>query len=279
ACAHRAIARVYECGLTDAGVLFVAFERTVGRTLREVLETRGPLDPYNALRIAIQVGEALEILHHRGIVHGELRPESVVLVTNHEKLVGIDLPPAPRTVPGRRRQDPALLPYLAPEQIDRGETTESTDVHALGRLLRDLLTADPLRDSRLPRPPAPTTPASIANIIATALNERPDQRYSDVTVMLNEMWGAHGELPDPKARPRASIRSPLSTVRRSRPQLRELGVTAAFAGGTIILAALVSVVGYNGLVPKSRAPVPALTGTPPAERSEAPPSATTTPAP
>src|SRR5262245_9470881 len=284
ACAHRAIARVYECGLTDAGVLFVAFERTVGRTLREVLETRGPLDPYNALRIAIQVGEALEILHHRGIVHGELRPESVVLVTNqqvteHAKLVGIELTAAHRTVTGRRRQDAALLPYLAPEQIDRRETTEATDVHALGRLLRDLLTAEPSRDSRFPRSPALATPASIASIIATALNERPDLRYSDVTVMLNDMWGAQSELDDSKARPRASMRSSLPNIRRSRPQLRELGVTAAFAGGTIILAALVSLVGYNGLVSKSRAPLPTFVGTPPADRSEAPPSEAMTPTP
>jgi len=96
ACAHRTVARVYDCGVTDAGVLFVALERTVGRTLREILETRGPLDPYNALRIAIQIGEALEVLHHRGIIHGELRPESVVLVrgegaTDQAKLVGVVL--------------------------------------------------------------------------------------------------------------------------------------------------------------------------------------------
>jgi hypothetical protein len=282
ACAHRAIARVYECGLTDAGVLFVALQRTVGRTLREVLEARGPLDPYNALRIAIQVGEALEILHHRGIVHGELRPESVVLVTNqqvteHAKVVGIELTAAHRTVIGVRRRDAALLPYLAPEQIERGETTEAADVHALGRLIRDLLTAEPSRESRVPRLPTPAVPASIASIIATALNPRPDQRYADITLMLNDMWGAQSELDDPKARPRAVTRQPLPKVPWLRVQYRELGLQTVLTGGGIVLAALVWIAAAGGLVSRARAPVPALMGAP-TERSAAP-SPEATPAP
>jgi Protein kinase domain len=284
ACAHRTVARVYDCGVTDAGVLFVALERTVGRTLREILETRGPLDPYNALRIAIQIGEALEVLHHRGIIHGELRPESVVLVrgegaTDQAKLVGVELMAAHRTAIGVRRRDPTLLPYLAPEQIERAETTEAADVHALGRLLRDLLTAEPSRESRTSRPLAAAVPATIENIIASALHERPDQRYSDVTLMLNDMWGAQIEFEDWKSRPRPVQRPALPQIQWPRVGRRELGIAGIGAGG-IVLAALVWVTTSHGLVSKLRfrAPLPAFTSAPVEREATLPSGATLTPA-
>jgi serine/threonine protein kinase len=269
ACAHRAIARVYECGVTEDGVLFVAVERAVGRTLREVLDARGALDPYNALRIAIQVGEALEVLHHQGIVHGELRPESVVLVTNqqvteHAKLVGVELTAAHRTATGVRRRDAALLPYLAPEQIEYGQTTEASDVHALGRLLRDLLTAEPSRDSRAPRVPTPLVPIAIGSIIASALSVRADQRYADVTLMLNDMWGAQSDLDDPRARSRVVVKKPTLPVLRPRITRRELGIASAVGAAGIGFVALVWMLATAGVASTRSVPlpVPALTTTP-----------------
>jgi Protein kinase domain len=266
--AHRAIARVYECGVTEAGVLFVAAERVVGRTLREVLDARGAFDPYNALRVAIQVGEALEVLHHQGIVHGELRPESVVLVTNqqvteHAKLVGVELTAAHRTAVGVRRRDATLLPYLAPEQIEYGQTTEASDIQALGRLLRDLLTAEPPRDSRAPRPPTPLVPIAIGSIIASALSVRPEQRYADVTLMLNDMWGAQSDLDDPRARSRAVVNKPALPVPRPHMTRREVGIASAVGVAGIVFVALVWTLVTSGLASTRRVPlpVPALTTT------------------
>jgi Protein kinase domain len=307
ACAHRAIARVYDTGVTDTGVLFVAVERVVGRTLREVLDARGPLDPYNALRIAIQVGEALEVLHHRGVIHGELRPESVILVrgegvSEQAKLVGVELMAGHRTAIGVRRRDPTLLAHLAPEQIERAQTTEAADVHALGRLLHDLLTAEPSRESRSPRPYSPVVPATIENIIASALHERPEERYSDITLMLNDMWGAQNEFEAPKPRPRVAQRATLPQVewpriRLPRVQLprvqwphvrlprvqwprvgrRELSMAGIGVGG-MALAAVVWVTASHGLPNlRFRVPAPAFTAAP-VERQPALPSPSTLPA-
>src|SRR5262245_48577926 len=303
ACAHRAIARAYDCGVTETGVLFVAFERTVGRTLREILAARGPFDPYNALRIAIPIGEALEVLHHRGIIHGEVRPESVVLVrgegvTEQAKLVGVELTLAHRTATGVRRRDPTILPYLAPEQIERAETTEAADVHALGRLLRELLTAEPSHESRSPRPYTPVVPAAIENIIASALHKQPEERYSDVTVMLNDMWGVQSEFEAPRPRPRAAPRPTLPQIQWPRlqwPRLqwphvqlphvqwpdvgrRELGIASIAVGG-IALAAVAWVAVSHGVVSRLRVrvPTPAFT-TGPVEPRAPLPSASTLPA-
>jgi hypothetical protein len=109
------IARVYECDRTDDGDVFVAREPVEGRPLREVLDEHRVFDPATALRIAGQVGEGIEMLHQRGIVHGELGLDSVVMVkgddgTEIPRLVGVELTGAHRTAAGRRLGEGATLP-------------------------------------------------------------------------------------------------------------------------------------------------------------------------
>jgi serine/threonine protein kinase len=240
---HRGLPRVYECGTTDTGELFIALERTKGATLRELLDTRGALDPSTALRITSQVGEALETLHHRRIVHGQLSPESVVLVkdddgTERVTLVGVELTAAYRTTNGRRRE-PSPAAYLAPEQLAGGETTDATDQYALGMLLRELLTAERSREPIGAHTGTPSLPPEITRIVTTALDEQPEQRFPDISVMVNDMWAAQTAFPEPAARPRAG-EARASTHRRSRPRRTGLTLRIAAAVATAgIIAAVV----------------------------------------
>jgi serine/threonine-protein kinase len=175
-----------------------------GATLREVLDAGGPLAVATALRVAIRIGEALEALHHNRLLHGQLGPESVLMVNDGERirLVGVELAAAHRTPIGLRLRDEFSLAYRAPEQIERGETTAATDVYALGMLLRQLLTAGKASATGSPFAAAPLSP-SIQRIITTALEARPVHRYPDVSVMLNDIWGAMAVLTDPESRPRS----------------------------------------------------------------------------
>jgi len=238
--AHRGVARVYECDAMDDGRLFVAVERTKGATLREVLDTRGPLFPSTALRIASWVGEALEALHHSKIVHGELGPDSVLIVpdaygTEHVTLVGVELTAAHRTPMGLRLHQAA--PYRAPEQIERGETAESADVFALGMLLRELLTAASVWASGTTGAP-PTLPPGTERIITTALEARPEDRYPDLSVMVNDIWGAQAALAQPELRVRpVKPRSPVAI--RSRPSRFPLTLRIA---GAIVAAGVIAVI-------------------------------------
>jgi serine/threonine protein kinase len=210
--AHWGVARVYECDTLDNGNLFVALERTKGAPLREVLDARGAFDLYTALRIASRVGEALEALHRSRIIHGQLGPDSVLIVPNaygreHVTLVGVELTAAYRTPIALRLREASSLSYRAPEQIERGETTEAADVYALGMLLRELLTAGRARETtgaQVALPPA------IERIITTALDARPEHRYPDISVMVNDMWGAQAMLAE--SEPRGRFMKPRSPV-------------------------------------------------------------------
>ena len=174
----RGVQRVYESGDTQTGQLFVALEWVEGATLSDMLDAGGALAVPTALRVAIRVGEALEALHHSGLVHGRLGPDSVIMVKDGERirLVGAELAAAYRTPLGRRVRDPFPLSYPAPEQAERGEATEATDVYGLGMLLRQLLTAG--KGDQTPGVGAapPSLSPTIQRIIATALEPRPERR-------------------------------------------------------------------------------------------------------
>jgi eukaryotic-like serine/threonine-protein kinase len=230
--ADRGVPRLYECGATNTGEPFIAIEWTEGTTLRAIL-AQGALRPSAALRIASKVGEALETLHHNGIVHGELGPESVLLVkdkTGEEqvRLVDVELTAAHRTPLGRRRRGTPPA-YLVPEEMQRGETTQASDQYALGMLLRELLTAG--RDTSV-RSFSP----EIEAIIRTALDPKPESRFPDISVMVNDMWAAQTALAEAAPRRRSD-----GVRRRQRSRVPEVPVGLA---ATVAAAGVVVVVGW-----------------------------------
>ena len=245
----RGVQRVHECGVTDTGQLFIALEWVEGATLRDVLDAGGALDVPTALRIAVRVGEALEALHHNRLVHGQLGPESVIMVTDGERvrLVGTELTAAHRTPLGFRLRDEFSLAYRAPEQGERGETTAASDVYALGMLLQQLLTASRAGQTKSALGAGPPLSPAIQRIIATALEARPVHRYPDISVMINDIWGATAALAEPESRPRSvkARGNPLRRVRRRRPRLT-LRITAAVVTAGIV-AAFVWVAGFDGV--------------------------------
>lgn len=268
AAAHvlRGVQRVHEFDRTDAGQFFVALEWAEGATLREVLDAGGALATPTALRAAIRVGEALEALHHNRLVHGHLGPDSVLMVTDGERirLVGAELSAAYRTPIGLRLHEAFSLAYRAPEQIQRGDMTEATDVYALGMLLRDMLTAG--RASQKPgvlAAPPPLSPA-IERIINTALDARPERRYSDISVMVNDIWGTTVVLPEAESRPRSvkARGNPRRRVRRRRlPFTLRITAAAVTAG---VIAAVVWVTGFDRIVSQfyDRLTLPSVTAVP-----------------
>ena len=233
-CRHAALVQVHDVGNTEQGEVFVALESVRGRSLRDVLAERGTVGFHEGLRLAIEVGEALETLHRGGIVYGELRPESVLLVRAEHgreaaKLVGSELTAAHRTAEGLGRRDDTIVEYLAPEQLERAETTEAADIYALGLLILELLTGH-RPDGRGARGAA-EVPPSVARIVAKALEEAPGRRYSSISLMVNDMWTAES----------ATRPSPARAVgfaerrRRRRRMLTDVGMAIALVAGLILI--------------------------------------------
>ena len=118
---HPHIARVYGSGTTDS-FLWYATQYVDGRTLASLLRSVGSMELGACLRIFEQVASALDYAHRRGVSHGALTAECIVVASNESALVG-------------HFGAAELLGGVAP-----GDTTPATDQRALALLVRQCLT-------------------------------------------------------------------------------------------------------------------------------------------
>ncbi|MGH7346191.1 MAG: serine/threonine-protein kinase, partial [Candidatus Rokuibacteriota bacterium] len=209
---HPVMARVLEFGEHEGGRPFTVTECVEGRRLSDVMSDRAPLDVAAALRIALELGGAIETLHNMGFVHGAISPRNVaVLEDGRVKLLDIELAGLrdAREVHELVNADPPAE-YLSPEQIQKAPITEKTDIYAFGIILHELLsgappfqgsTRDAILTKHLKDPPVPVhrrregVPASVSRAVTLALYKQPEARplMGDV---LNLLWtGAHGPAP------------------------------------------------------------------------------------
>jgi tRNA A-37 threonylcarbamoyl transferase component Bud32 len=165
---HPAIVPVYDLGLAEDGASHFTMKRVRGVTLAAAVAALASDEPGAAERFSrrrllgafVTVCQAVDYAHTRGVVHRDLKPENVMLGAFGEvyvldwgvaRLVGVDDPDAPE---GRVSAGPRGLTdhgvvvgtpgFMAPEQL-RGEAVDArTDVYALGAVLFELLTLQPL---------------------------------------------------------------------------------------------------------------------------------------
>lgn len=140
---HRHIITVFDVG--DAlvpsrlePVTYIVMQLVEGRSLR----VAPPASLDEILDIACQICDALEVVHRRGLVHGDLKPDNVLVTAGGQiKLLDFGLAHSPSN-PDLDR-DYALkgtLAYLAPELIRGQEASPQSDLYALGMMLYELLT-------------------------------------------------------------------------------------------------------------------------------------------
>ena len=133
---HPRVVSVVDSGLHQ-GIPYLVQPFIVGRSLDELIDQEGPLDTEAAVRVSLQVGEALEAIHAEGITHRDLKPANVMLDEQGDVHI-TDFGLARHregsllTMPG---QTVGSMDYMAPEQI-RGETIgAAADVYAFGCLM------------------------------------------------------------------------------------------------------------------------------------------------
>jgi len=157
--AHAHVVRFYEAGVEErpeGSVVWLALEFLEGKTLRERLEERGPLDEDSLIRWGRQIAQGVHEAHKLHVVHRDLKPENVVIVGGDTAKV-IDFGIAKfRDWEGTRARTSGArigtLLYMAPEQLDDAlgiPIDARTDVYALGVVLYELATGrNPYLDAK-----------------------------------------------------------------------------------------------------------------------------------
>ncbi|WAS97091.1 protein kinase domain-containing protein [Nannocystis punicea] len=153
---HRAFPRIYECDYNDDGSWYLVEELIDGEPLTRTIQ-RGPMDPLAAVELVLELAEALQEAHARGILHGDLSFTNLMLERS--------LPPRPRIIdlsecrfldafyaatdqryaptPRHRGDDGRAFGhpgFAAPELFRGGAKSERSDVYSLGAVLFMLIT-------------------------------------------------------------------------------------------------------------------------------------------
>ena len=139
--AHPNIVTVYDVG-QDHGTIYIAMEFIEGRPLNSVIKD-GTMVVDDAVALGIQVAEALDFAHGRGIVHRDIKPSNIILTPgNRIKLTdfGIARIDDPDTAQQTQAGDILGTPvYMAPEQVMGRRVDGRTDLYALGVILYEMV--------------------------------------------------------------------------------------------------------------------------------------------
>ncbi|MBA3490247.1 MAG: Stk1 family PASTA domain-containing Ser/Thr kinase, partial [Longispora sp.] len=148
---HPAIVAVYdtgeERGANDESLPYIVMEFVNGRTLKELLNAEGRLQPRRAMEIVADICAALEFSHRHQIIHRDIKPGNVMLTqAGQVKVMDFGIARALSGNTSTMTQTSAVIgtaQYLSPEQA-RGEAVDArSDVYATGCVLYELLTGQP----------------------------------------------------------------------------------------------------------------------------------------
>lgn len=141
-CVHPNIVRVNDF-FVEAGVPYLVMDYIPGQTLEEIVLPNHPLPEALAIQYIRQIGAALQLVHHNGLLHRDVKPQNIILHRETHQAVLIDFGIA-REFTGNTQTHTSLITqgYAPIEQyIAHEKRTPATDVYGLAATLYTLLTA------------------------------------------------------------------------------------------------------------------------------------------
>ena len=234
---HPNICVLHDVGHTD-GVDYLVMEHLEGETLAERL-ARGPLPLPEALKLGIQIADALDRAHKSGIVHRDLKPGNIMLTKSGAKLLDFGLArPGLTGAPADLTQSPTIsrpltaegaivgtFQYMAPEQLEGKDADARSDLFAFGAVLYEAISGHRAFEGKsqasliaaiLDREPAPLTtlvpvmPPALDRVIRTCLAKDPEQRWQNAADLRRELsWiSENKDAPAKATTHRVWMRSP-----------------------------------------------------------------------
>ena len=148
---HPNTIQVFDFGKMEDGTLYIVMEFVEGRSVADVLEKDGPMEPPRVQKILEQVCGSLEEAHQQGIVHRDLKPDNVVLCDKagqKDWVEVLDFGIAKRQTEEDKEEQKLTQqgmvlgtpPYMSPEQFTGKPIDKRSDIYSLGVMAYEMLT-------------------------------------------------------------------------------------------------------------------------------------------
>ena len=195
---HPGIVPLLDSGRAEA-LLYYVMPDVEGESLHERLERERRLPPDEAVRIVLQVAEALSYAHGRGILHRDVKPDNILLAASPPRALIADfglaraVGAADSTKLTKTGTIVGTVHYMSPEQVREDRSIdERSDVYSLGCVLYEMLTGAPpflgrsvtdlvMKILRTPPPPIsavnPLVEPALEQAVLRALAKAPADRF------------------------------------------------------------------------------------------------------
>jgi serine/threonine protein kinase len=218
---HPHICTLYDTGHQD-DIDFLVMEYIEGETLAQRLQ-KGSLPIQQVLQYAVEIADALDKAHRKGVTHRDLKPGNIMLTKTGTKLLDFGLAKLKQEVAPAipDSQLPTMkdaitgegtilgtLQYMAPEQVEAKEVDARTDIFAFGAVVYEMATGKKAFQGKTSasvmaailkdEPPAmssltPMTPSALDRVVKRCLAKDPDERWQSANDLANELkWIAEG---------------------------------------------------------------------------------------
>ena len=206
---HPNIVEMYDVG-EDDGQYYIVMEYVDGKTLKQVLKSRGHLSVTEVVDIMLQLTDGMAHAHDAYIIHRDIKPQNIMILSNGMiKITDFGVATALNSTQLTQTNSVmGTVHYLPPEQAQGKGSTIKSDIYSMGIMMYELLTGlvpykgdnaveIALKHLKEPLPSVrkanPSIPQSIENVIIKATAKNPRNRYTDAREMHEDLKTALDE--------------------------------------------------------------------------------------